>query len=530
MPPGPRRVVLLLVLSSILQWGCRDDPRPAPDVDPSPRQGGVLRLALTEPSGLDPARAEDTYQGLVIAQIFEGLVDLDANLNVVPALAKSWIVDSDGLGYHFVLRASARFQNGRVVTADDVAWSFLRAARTPGGLAREHLAHIVGGAEAMAGKAPTISGVRVNGPRALTITLVEPYAPFLNTLATAQMRIAPRESVEAAGGDFAHRPVGSGPFRLQEWRRGEKIVLAASDGYWKGRPYLDRVEIDVTPGHDDRAFESFLAGEVDLAGFGKADRQRVPPGASVVQRLEMAVTCLGLNLATPPFDDPRVRRAAALSLDREAILEASGRVGLPTRGIVPLGMVGGPPQAFAPARGADEARKVLEDAGRPGGRGLAAAQLWANGTSPPTRATARAIARDLESVGIPVREHAVSWPALVGTVDAGKAPAYLMTWVADTPDRDSFLGVLFRSHGANNYLHYADPEVDRLLTAARREMDPAVRIRLYDEVEERVGAANVLIPLFSEQSTFAVRAGLQGVAVDPMGQISLAAVYWEPPR
>ena len=129
-----------------------------------------------------------------------------------------------------------------------------------------------------------------------------------------------------------------------------------------------------------------------------------------------------------------------------------------------------------------------------------------------------------------MRQHAVSWPALVETVDAGKAPAYLMTWVADTPDRDSFLGVLFHSHGASNYLHYADADVDRLLAAARRDMDPTARIRLYDEVERRVGAANVLIPLFSEQSTYAARPGLQGLAVDPMGQISLALVYWESPR
>jgi ABC-type transport system substrate-binding protein len=324
--------------------------------------------------------------------------------------------------------------------------------------------------------------------------------------------------------------VGTGPFELEEWRRGERIVLKASEGSWKGRPYLDRIQIDVTQGHDDSAFESFLKGDVDLAGFSKADRQRLPAGTAVVQRLEMAVTCLGLNVATPPFDDPRVRRAAALSLDREAILAASGRVGVPTRGIVPLGMMGGPPHVFAPAQDADEARKALEDAGRPGGRGLAVAHLWTNGMSPPSRATGQAIAQDLEAVGIPVREHAVSWPSLVETVDAGKAPAYLMTWVADTPDRDSFLGVLFHSHGANNYLHYADDDVDRLLSDARRQMDPAERIRLYDEVEKRVGAANVLIPLFSEQSTYAVRSGLQGVAVDPMGQISLARVYWESPR
>ena len=530
MPPGPRRIGLALFLSSLLQAGCREEARPAPVATPGPRAGGVLRFALTEPGGLDPARSEDTYQGLVIAQIFEGLVDLDSNLNVVPALAKSWIVDSDGLGYHFLIRENARFQNGRPVAAEDVAWSFLRAAKLPVTVAREHLAHIAGAHDVMAGKAPTISGVRVDGPRAVTLTLAEPYAPFLNTLATPQMRIVPRESVEAAGADFDHQPVGSGPFELQAWRPGDRIILKANERHWKGRPYLDSIEIDVAPGHDDGAFESFLKGDLDLASFGRAEQQRLPPGTPVVQRLEMAVTFLGLNLAEAPFDDPRVRRAAALSVDREAIVAASGRVAVATRGSVPLGMVGGPSHALAPDRDVDQARRVLAEAGHPGGRGLAMAHVWTNAMSPQTRATIQALAGNLEDVGIPVRQHAVSWRSLVETVDAGKAPAYLMTWVADTPDRDSFLGVLFHSRGSSNYLHYSDGEVDRLLAAASRQMDPMERIRLYDEVEKRVGAADVLIPLYSEETTFALRRGLKGVAVDPMGQINLAHAYWESGR
>jgi ABC-type transport system substrate-binding protein len=102
--------------------------------------------------------------------------------------------------------------------------------------------------------------------------------------------------------------------------------------------------------------------------------------------------------------------------------------------------------------------------------------------------------------------------------------------VVDTPDRDSFLGVLFHSKGANNYLHYSDPEVDRLLDEARADMDPVARIRLYHAAEERIGAASVLIPLYSQSNAYALRPGVQGFTLNPMGLIDFSRVSWEGPR
>jgi peptide/nickel transport system substrate-binding protein len=523
-----RRPEWATLLASLLLCCSVEGPHPTPAPSTRPRVGGVLRLALTEPGTLDPAQAEDTYEALVIGQVFEGLVELDSNLNVVPSLARSWIVEPGRLVYHFQIRSNARFHNGRAVAAEDVVWSFERAARQVGSPAQAHLADIVGAPEFMAGQAAAISGLRAVGPKELTITLAEPYTPFLVTLATTQLRVVPREELEARGAAFSRHPIGTGPFEVAEWRAHEKVRLEANLRHWRGRPYLDAVDIDVTPGHDDGAFEAFLRGEVDLADFGRADRKRLPLGTAMVERLQMAVTYLGLNVAAAPFTDPRVRRAAALSIDRDAVVAAGGRLAVATRGIVPLGMVGGPPNAVAPPRDPEEARKLLEDAGHPGGRGLAVADLWANATSPPTRGSVEAVAKELADVGVPVRLHAVGWPELVETVDARRATAYFMTWVADTPDRDSFLSVLFHSRGSSNYLHYADVAVDSLLGEARRRVDPLRRITLYDEIERRVGAANVVIPLYSEQAAYALRRGLQGVAVDPLGQIDLARVHWQP--
>src|SRR5262245_6270271 len=206
-----RRLTLprLAGLWAALTAACAEAPRPSGPPTPTPHKGGSLRFLLTEPRSLDPAQYEDAYQWQLMEQIFEGLVDFDPELNITPGLAETWTVSSDGLTYNFVLRSDARFHNGRPVTADDVAYTYLRAVRVPGGLARDYFGRVVGVDAVLAGRASSIQGLHVDGPHALTIQLARPYAPFLATLATPPFRIVAREEVEARGADFRRRPVGS---------------------------------------------------------------------------------------------------------------------------------------------------------------------------------------------------------------------------------------------------------------------------------------------------------------------------------
>jgi oligopeptide transport system substrate-binding protein len=516
------------MLASI-SGGC-SKPSPAlPSPSPVPRYGGTFRLALTEPKGLDPAQSEDAYQWLLMEQIFDGLVDVDANLNVRPELARTWTVSPDGLVYDFELRNDAHFHNGRPVTAEDVAYSLLRAARVPGGMAREYVVRIRGGREAAEKKARSIEGIEVVDAHRVIMRLDHAYAPFLATLAIPQFRVVPREEVEGREAAFSRHPVGSGPFKFVEWRQGDRLSLSANESYHGGRPYLERVEVHFG-GWADTQLEHFLQGELDMAVLGRDDLKRIPPGTPTYQKLELSVMCLGLNLACTPLKDPRIRSAVALSLDRQAIVEASGRVAVPSRAVVPDGMPGGIPHGLSSERSVEQARRLLVDSGHPGGAGLPMIDLWANLTSPSVQATADTVARNLGEVGIKVRERTSAWSKFLEVLDSKQAPMYLVTWVADTPDRDTYLRLLFHTDGPNNLINYSDPQVDRLLDAATGEMDPEQRGRLYAAVEERVGAANVLIPLFSEANCVAIQSGLHGFAVDPFGQTDLRRVWWNAPR
>jgi peptide/nickel transport system substrate-binding protein/oligopeptide transport system substrate-binding protein len=491
--------------------------------------GGTFRFAMTRPSGLDAAFSEDAYQWQLVEEIFDGLVGLDPDLNVVPALARTWTVSPDGLTYTFGLWPEARFHNGRAVTAGDVVYSFLRAARVRGGLAGEYVSHIRGMPEAVSGRADSVAGMEVVDPSTLVIRLARPYTPFLATLAIPQLGIVPREEAEGRGARFARQPVGSGPFRVLEWRADDVLVLVANEAYHLGRPFMDRVEVQFADWWSN-ALDRFLSGEVDMALLGREDRARLPKDVPVVQRLELGMLCLGLNTAFPPLGDARVRQAIALSLDREAMVEASGRVALPSRGVVPDGIPGGGPRGFAPERDVAAARRVLAQAGHAEGRGLPRIDLWANRNSDWVRRTAEVVARNLGEIGVAVRERTAAWSEFLDQMNTRRTPAYMITWVADAPDRDAYLGVLFHSRGANNYLGYSDPEVDQLLEAARSALDPLERMRLYGRAEQRIGEANVLLPLLSQANVLATRPGLRGFTLNSFGITDLRRLWWAEPR
>jgi ABC-type transport system substrate-binding protein len=212
------------------------------------------------------------------------------------------------------------------------------------------------------------------------------------------------------------------------------------------------------------------------------------------------------------------------------MVEASGRLAVPSRGVVPDGLPGGGPRGFAPERDVAAARRALAEAGHPDGRGLPALDLWANRNSDWVRRTAEVVGRNLAEIGLKVRERSAAWSEFLDRMNARRTPAYLITWVADAPDRDAYLGVLFHSRGVNNYLGYADPEVDRLLEAARAALDPLERMRLYGDAELRIGEADVVLPLLAQANAFATRPGLQGFTLNSFGLTDLRRLWWAAPR
>ena len=197
-----RRLLLLIAVLLTILIGCQQEPTgPADKVQPEVRAGGAYRAALPwSPRTLDPAFSTDIYSVTLIQQIFDGLVQFDQNLNVVPALATSWKVSSDGLVYTFNLRSNANFHNGRQVTAEDFVYSFTRILDPKEeSSALNFFQRVKGAAAYRNGESKEVVGLRAIDAYTLEITISEPFAPFLSVLAMSDGKVVPREEVERLG-------------------------------------------------------------------------------------------------------------------------------------------------------------------------------------------------------------------------------------------------------------------------------------------------------------------------------------------
>jgi len=208
-----------------------------------PTIGGIYRKPLEfKPRTLDPALATDIYSVSVLQQVFDGLVQFDRNLNIIPAIARSWKISQDGLAYTFDLREGVKFHNGREVTAKDFVYSFARIINPETrSSSSDFFTRVLGAKEFIEKKTKEMRGLIALDRYTLKMILSEPYAPFINILAMKGAKVVPREEVEKTGIDFGKLPVGTGPFRFASMKEDEESFLDSNPDYVEGRPYLDKI-------------------------------------------------------------------------------------------------------------------------------------------------------------------------------------------------------------------------------------------------------------------------------------------------
>ena len=257
--------------------------------------------------------------------MFDGLVQFDANLNVVPCIAKSWEASRDGLVWTFHLRQGVKFHHGREVHADDFVYTFTRILDPRTASPRAWLfERVQGAAQFRAGAAERVEGLQALDAYTLQITLSQPYAPFITLLGMAQAQVVPREEVQRLGAEFGRRPVGAGPFRFVNWVAGEEITLEANEAYYEGRPFLDRLHYRIMtelPGVSWLSLRKALFEDVDLT---LTSQEGTPlsrdPRFRFVRKPLLATAFLWLNTSHGPLSKRKVRQAINYAIDREAMI------------------------------------------------------------------------------------------------------------------------------------------------------------------------------------------------------------------
>ncbi|HXH21122.1 MAG TPA: peptide ABC transporter substrate-binding protein [Dehalococcoidia bacterium] len=523
-------VIVLGVLAIVILGGGGDDGGGGSTQggDPlNPNRGGAqaaagdLRLLGADPITLDPALAGDAGSATYIVEIFGGLVTLDRDLKVVPDIAERWEVSPDGRTYTFFLRRNALFHDGRPVTADDFKYSIERTAnpRTASTTAEAYLGDIVGARDMIRGRAQSISGVQVVDSLTLRITIDEPKPYFLAKLTYPTAFVVDKNQVEANPRNWTRRPNGTGPYKLQEWRLNERIILTANDKYHLGAPSVKRVLFNLAGGS---ALTQFENNEIDVAGISINDIERVRSPRDKLNPLyrtapSLSIDYIGFNTKTAPFDDPKVRQAFALAIDREQIAKVLFKDMVPVaNGFLPAGSPGYNPNSKGPEYNPERARQLLQES-KYAGRLPPITFTEAGAGATAGLDTQAIIEMWKQNLGVEVRIAQTEVAAFFDDLDRGNLQLFSSGWIMDYPDPENVLDLLFHSRSRQNNTRYENPEYDALVERARTEQNVERRLALYREAEQILLRDLPWVPLTFGVQHFVVQPHVKGY--DPRAMI-----------
>ena len=448
---------------------------------------GVLIVGqIAEPKSLDPHAVTAVNDFRILMNVYDGLVRYkDGTLEVEPALAESWTISDDGTVYTFDLRDGVSFHDGSPLTAEAVKFNFDR-------MLDENHPFYDTGPFPLSFFFSAIDSVTAEDADTVTFTLKEPYAPFLSNLAYPTGLIVSPEAVKEFGKDFGRHPSGTGPFRFAEWESNAKVVVVRNEDYWGGAPALEAVVFRPITDANTRVAE-MLAGGIDLMVEVPPDSVATFTDDASYQVHEQAgphVWFLILNAKEGPLADKKMRQAVNYAIDKKALVENV------LQGTAEVA-AGPTPPAFAWAYNEEldpypydpaKAKSLIEEAGHAGAELTFYVTEGGSGMLDPVPMGA-AIQADLAEVGLNVEIETYEWNTFLGKVNPGlegKADMAEMAWMTNDPDTLPYLALrsdAFPDKGGFNSGYYSNPEVDKLLEAARRSTDQEERAELYKQMQ-----------------------------------------------
>lgn len=451
---------------------------------------GVLVVGqIAEPKSLDPHAVTAVNDFRILLNVYDGLVRYaDGTLEVEPALATDWTISEDGLTYTFTLREGVTFHDGSELTAEVVKFNFDRM------LDEEHPYHDTGPFP-LAFFFSSIDAVTALDPQTVEFTLSEPYAPFLSNLAYPTGLIVSQAAVEEHGADFGRNPSGTGAFRFAEWNANTLVAVERFEDHWDGAPALDAVLFRPVTDANTRLAE-MMSGGLDIMVEVPPDAVSIfaeDPAFTVHEQAGPHLWFLILNTRDGPFAQQAVRQAANYAIDKRAlvddILQGTAEI---AAGPTPPAFAWAHDESLEPyPHDPDRARALLEEAGYDGSEVTFFVTEGGSGMLDPV-AMGTAIQADLQEVGMTVKIETYEWNTFLGEVNPGlegKADMAQMAWMTNDPDTLPFLALRSEAmpdQGGFNSGYYSNPEVDRLLEAARAETNQEVRADLYRQMQQIV--------------------------------------------
>lgn len=503
-------------------------------------------------TSLDPAFARDQAHIWAVNQLYNGLVQMDDSLHLMPCIASSWNISEDGCTYTFFLRNDVYFHpsplfsdtSGRKVLASDFVYSFSRIVddklASPG-------AWIFNEVYRDQHQAP---GFYAPDDTTFVIRLRQPFPPFAGLLAMQYCSVVPEEVVEHYGMEFRKHPVGTGPFKFKLWKEGSRLVLVKNPAYFETEngeqlPYLDAVSISFIVDKQS-AFLEFIRGKLDfLSGVapGYIDELITKKGSlnpKYEQMLNMTVQAylnteyLGIlcdtslpEVKSSPLKDKRVRQAINYGFDREKMIRyLRNNIGTPGKfGIIPPGM---PFFKESEHRGyvydPDKARQLLAEAGHPNGDGMPPITL---STTSSYLDLCEYIQHQLGLIGIKIKIEVHPPATLREMVAKSKLNFFRASWIADYPDMENYLALFYSRNfcpQGPNYTHFSSKEFDLLFEEARNQTNDSLRSILYEKMNRMIIDEAPVVVLYYDMVLRFTHKNITGLGSNPMNLLTLKRV------
>lgn len=543
------RLVIVIILFSFVFLGCnlKDDRRKEQDKT-------VFRY--NESAGittLDPAYVRRFEDFLAIEQLFNGLISLDENSEVVPSIASKWEVSKDGLTYRFYLRKDVFFNRSdlfgyketRRVTASDVVYSFLRiidpTTASPGKYIFQNLDN----------SSAQFRGIEAEDENTLVIHLSSPQPSLIYQLSLPYCTIVPYEVVEHFGKDFGLHPIGTGPFYLKKWKKDVKLVMAKNKNYFEkdnngvGLPYLDAVSVYfIQDNHQE--FIKFKSGGLEMiSGMNEEDKdQLLDVNGELNQELTskfqlqksdwLNTDYLGILMddnyddKNNPLKNKLIRQAIGYAIDRKGMIRyLRNNIGVSaSKGLVPQGM---PNFKEYCIKGfdydIDKSRALISQAGYNNINQVPTITLSA---TPEYKTLCEYLQRQLKEVGFKIKVDMNSVSSMNQRIAQFEANFYRKSWIADYPDAINYFQLFYSQNfypeNGSNYTHFKNQQYDMLFELASIEKDDDSRMKLYKEMNQILHDEAPIIPLFYAETLRFLKQNVKGLKSNSLNSLSLKKV------
>jgi oligopeptide transport system substrate-binding protein len=469
-----------------------------------------------EPKELDPATATGAPEGKVIDSIFEGLVTLDPfTMNPIPGMAESWDISKDGKTYTFKIRKDAKWSDGKTLNANDFVWSWIRALSPATASEYAYQLFYLKNGEAFSKgtiKDSSTVGVVAKDSQTLVVTLENPTPFFIRLCAFRTLYPTPRHVIEKFKDKEWTKEgnmVSNGPFMLTEWKINKHIKVVQNPHYWDIKTVKLQEVYFLAIEQLDTEEKTFFSGELEATSTVPAIK--IPTYKKQISNSPAAYhpfqsnPYLGsyfyrFNVLKKPMDNPKVRRALALTIDRKLIVEKITQAGqMPANAFTPPNTAGYTYNGTLPATVTPEviaeAKKLLAEAGYPDGKGLPKIEILYN-TSEDHKKVAVAIQQMWKkNLGVTVDLFNQEWKVYLDSQKKGDYTISRAGWIGDYPDPNTFLD-MFVTNGGNNLTNWSNKDYDRLIREAGQTTDMAARYKKFTEAEKILLDELPILPIY----------------------------------